>query len=617
MCGIAGIITKQSNLQKATALRRMTDALSHRGPDGDGHWNNQQANVFLGHRRLSIIDLSESASQPMDYRGRYKIIFNGEIYNYLEIKQRLLNKGYEFNTQSDTEVILALFDEQREKCLHELDGMFAFAIYDNKTGSVFIARDRFGEKPLFYTYNNEGDLFFASEMKAFWKTGLPKTANKAMVFKYMLSNLIEDPEDKQQTFYEGIYKLPAAHYAMIETGQLSVHPVRYWDIDPTVRNETISEQEASERFQQLFYTSVSRRLRSDVPVGSSLSGGLDSSLVVCAIDQIDKEKNITRKTFSAQFPGFEKDESYYQQLVTSKCHVEPHFVYPTAESMLANLDKVIYYQEEPFGSASICVQYEVFELAKKNNVTVLLDGQGADEVLAGYHSYYKSFFKGLKQRNPALYRKEREAYYQLHADNKINVQHRQKWKDDLRQLVPESIQDLLLKRRRKNYSGEAFLNQQLVRQYGNGHEKLYRFSGLQESLFFDTTKLGLEFLLRFADRNSMAHGREVRLPFLNPELVEFLFSLPDSFKIRGGWTKWIMRRSFETILPEQITWRKDKIGYEPPQEQWMSDPGMQPHIKKAISAFADHGILKDGKMHNGYNNLFKWKVFICSKNFYL
>jgi asparagine synthase (glutamine-hydrolysing) len=607
MCGIAGYLQLNGRYSN-TDLKKMTDAIAHRGPDGEGHWVNESNTVGFGHRRLSIIDLTECGSQPMHYMRRYTIIFNGEIYNYLEIKERLIKKGYVFHSASDTEVIMALYDECREACVAEMDGMFAFCIYDAKENTVFCARDRFGEKPFFYAFAGKGQLAFASEMKALWPVGVSRAADNEMIYNFIVNGRLDNPNNKQQTFYKEIHKLPPASYMVVKLQDLSVTIKKYWDLDVSQKAENISVQDAILKFRELFFASVIRRLRSDVPVGSSLSGGLDSSLIVRAIDQVDHDRKITRKTFSARFPGFEKDESYFQDLVINSSHVEPHFTCPDEQTMLASIDKLMYHQEEPFGSASIYAQYEVFRLAKENDVTVLLDGQGADEILAGYHYYYPYFLNGL---SGDVFKKEQAAFKNRSDSNISNIKMQQGWKQAVKQFIPEGLRNRISEKRRLESNGAGLLNKDFVSQFGESHQYLNGKATLNEALYFDTTKSGLETLLRYADRNSMAHSREVRLPFLNHELVEFLFSLPDTFKISDAWTKWIMRKAFDDILPAEITWRKDKIGYEPPQKKWMQSDLMKEQVGESISRLAKEKILKP---QNGaaMNEGFQWKAFVIS-----
>jgi asparagine synthase (glutamine-hydrolysing) len=594
MCGIAGIISSNKINVSLPRLKQMTDIISHRGPDGEGHWISDDGVLGFGHRRLSIIDLSENGSQPMNYLDRYTIVYNGEIYNYLELKDILLKQGYTFYTSCDTEVLMAMYHRDKEKCLQYLDGMFAFAIYDKKDKSVFIARDRFGEKPFFYNYEQGKQFLFGSELKVLWAGGIEKKVNNRMLYKYLTQNVLENVNNPSETFYEECLRLQAGHYIKLNTANLTIEVERYYDIDYRHQDLHITGEEAAERFKDLFYTSVKRRLRSDVPVGTSLSGGLDSSAVVSVIDDLLKEGNQKQKTFSAVFPGFAKDESKFMQMVIDKTNVEPHFVTPTNEGMIGELDKLCFHQEEPFGSASIYVQYCVMKLARENGVTVLLDGQGADEILAGYHSYFACFHKELKSSKAKNAETEIAYYNKLRTENEKLHQVNRGIVGRVENISPKLVNTL-----RKTYhfirkpDAQRLFTTDFIQE---AKEKNYRnqndFAGLNESLYFSTTRKGLHELLRYADRNSMAHSREVRLPFLNHDLVEFVFSLPAEYKIRNAWTKWVMRQAFSSLLPQGITWRKDKIGYEPPQKTWMENALFKQRVRTSQEQLVKEGIFK-------------------------
>jgi asparagine synthase (glutamine-hydrolysing) len=590
MCGIAGIISPDSSKISAERVKKMTDALFHRGPDGDGHWMSGDKTVCFGHRRLSIIDLSEAGSQPMHFGDRYTVTFNGEIYNYIELKEMCQKQGYRFRTQTDTEVLMALYDWKKEECLQYFDGMFAFALYDKKENKVFAARDRFGEKP-FYYYAQQGEFLFASEMKALWAVGVPREINKKMLYNYLAFKYIENPVTYDESFFLHIQKLPHSHFIIINTQTLDFSIKRYWDIDTGHIDHSITVDKAKDRFRELFYTSVSRRLRSDVPVGSSLSGGLDSSAVVAVIDDLNKKKSLKQSTFSAIFPGFEKDESQYIHALLANLNVDPHFTKPDGDTMLKELGHCFYHQEEPFGSASILAQYEVLKLAKENNVTVLLDGQGADELLAGYHPFYQFFFKELKSSNPPLFVKELAAYRKMYGDSSINPlpakdfkYYARKWsgpvKDHLRKMHG-------MYRQMTN----PYFNSEFYRNYKNDQFIFPRTAKTLNEALYNSVNEGMIQLLRYADRNSMAHSREVRLPFLYHELTEFLFRLPAHLKIHQGWTKYIQRITFEDKLPPVITWRKDKIGYEPPQKKWMQNERVKETIHEIRRYLVDEKIL--------------------------
>lgn len=565
MCGIAGILSLNKNTTTLQNIKKMTDSIVHRGPDGEGHWIDSEQIVALGHRRLSILDLSEAGAQPMHYLDRYCIVFNGEIYNYLEIREQLLKKGYHFRSNSDTEVLMALFDSKRAACLDDLDGMFAFAIWDKQEQTLFCARDRFGEKPFYYKHTANSEFIFASEMKALWSIGVPKETNNRMLFNYWFFDYLYNPANLAETFYQNIFSLEPAHYIILDKNVKIIAHKKYWDIDYTRQDDSISLETAKETFKDLFYTSIQRRLRSDVPVGSSLSGGLDSSSIVCALNQI-KEKDTIQKTFSARFPSFLKDESKFIDIVLKNTSAEGFSCYPSAEGMNEVIDKVIYHQEEPFGSLSILAQYDVMKLAKEHNTVVLLDGQGADEILCGYHGLVDSFFFELKQKDKKQYDDQIKMYRNVHQHNKINsVSRRFRNKLIKDYLTSKQIDKLLGIRTYISEKFDASVKKDFFESYRKEQfSKNYKADSLNEMLYQTTMCGSLQELLRYADRNSMAHAREMRLPFLSHELVEFVFRMPATFKVNQGYTKYLLRTSMASILPEEITWRKDKIGFETP-----------------------------------------------------
>lgn len=592
MCGIAGLITKNTALLNSHRLQAMTDVIAHRGPDGAGHWMDPSGQVGLGHRRLSIIDLSTAADQPMHYLDRYSMVFNGEIYNYIELRDTLKQQGYTFRTASDTEVLMALYDKHGAACLSMLDGMFALVLFDKQEQTLFCARDRFGEKPFFYHYIPGEAFYFGSEMKCLWAGGIPKEVNPRMVFNYLCYGFLDNPNDLRETFYKGIERLPHGHFMEIQLNTLTLSIKPYYDIAWQTINTTRSEAETLDTFKHLFETSVQRRLRSDVPVGSSLSGGLDSSLVVCIIDQLKKDTTQKQNTFSAVFPGYKKDERRFMDMVIAQTRVEPHFVTPSDEGLIRDFEKLCWHQEEPFGSASIYAQYTVMGLAKANNVTVLLDGQGADEILAGYHPYYAHYLQELKRHHPALYQSEKTAYTNMHAGSTINESVLGGWKNTVKQALPSQAAFLRKGYEWYKHQRAPLVSTDLFRAYfSDSYSQVYDLQGLNHSLYTSTYRKGLQELLRYADRNSMAHSREVRLPFLSHELVDFLFTVPPSFKIKNGWTKWMMREAYQTVLPKEIAWRTDKIGYEPPQKTWMEHKAMQEKTMSSRQQLAKAGFI--------------------------
>ena len=595
MCGIAGIITQNQSIINPVVLKSMADALAHRGPDGEGFWTNKQNTIGLAHRRLAIIDLSENGAQPMHYLQRYSIVYNGEIYNYIELKKELQKVGYTFTSESDTEVILAAYDYYEETCLQYFDGMFAFAIWDEKLQILFAARDRFGEKP-FYYFTDKNVFAFASEMKALWAAGIDKAVENKTLLNYLALGYVQNPTDKSQTFYKNIFSLPPSHYALFDRKEMQLSINRYWDIDKQY-TQAISEKEAQHKIEFLLKMSVSRRLRSDVPVGSSLSGGLDSSSIAFFINQMLSNKNGSDnfKTFSAIFPGFEKDESVFIKEVSQQLKFKNFTVTPSAEQLITDFEKLCFHQEEPFPSSSIFAQYKVFELAKANGVKVLLDGQGADEIMAGYHKYVHWYLQELVGRYKYFAARKEKQHLR-----KNNIPFKWGAKNIIAMLLPFHAAITLEKKEYKKIIHNTDLSKSMISNLqGREWESIYKptVTKLNDILYFNTMNNGLEELLRYADRNSMAHGVEVRLPFLNAELVEFIFSLPSKYKINQGYTKWLLRKAMENKLPDPIVWRTDKIGFEPPQKRWMQNDGFKDYLHEAKKKLVHEKILNQSVLH--------------------
>lgn len=604
MCGIAGIWDFNSIVETGR-IEKMTNIISHRGPDGEGAWSKEDGKLVLGHRRLSIIDLSVKGTQPMHCLNRYTITFNGEIYNYIELREELKKKGYTFNTDTDTEIIPAAYNEYGAGCLAHFDGMFAFALWDSKEEILFCARDRFGEKPFFYTHQ-QGKVFrFASEMKSLWADGAPKELNMKMLYYFLAYDVIENPFDKSETFYKNVFRLEAAHYLLVEKDG-SITKQRYWDIDLT-RKSDISFKEATARFSELFFQSVERRLRADVPVGSSLSGGLDSSTVVCAIGQLRSEGKHAQNSFSARFYDEKLDEGKYIDEVAKVTNIQRHDVWVNEQIIFDNLQKVMYHQEEPMGGPSPFAQWCVMKLAKEKNVTVLLDGQGADEILGGYLHFFRPYFNELYLTDKKKFEAETLAYKTLHQKPfhpNLNFK--------LQARFPSLFRNAgKLKRRVTVPDYLSFLHHDFINQYKNEVPPFEAFNSLNESLKYFTGVYGLEKLLRFADRNSMAHSREVRLPFLNHELVEFLFSLPPDYKIHEGWTKYILRVSMQNILPHSIAWRVNKLGFNTPITNLLKVPMAEEQIQSTSAKLSSLKIIKTNADFKERN----WKLLELSNFF--
>ncbi|MFC4231043.1 asparagine synthase (glutamine-hydrolyzing) [Parasediminibacterium paludis] len=621
MCGIAGIISPYAPLVTLQQVQLMINTLQHRGPNGEGQWQSDDNTVAFGHRRLSIIDLSNNAAQPLHYL-HYTIIFNGEIYNYIELKNELQQQGYTFSTNSDTEVIPAAYDCWGKDCYHHFDGMFAFAIYNNNTKEVFIARDRFGEKPLYYhaQYQQRGKFerfVFASEMKALWALGVPKDLNGTMALNYITLGYLQNPIKKTQTFYSHILSLPPGHCLSIQPTLGKVQMKRWYKTENSEQQIVKGEKETIEKFADLFATSVNRRLRSDVAVGTSLSGGLDSSSIVAAIMQLQTSNPIAIRsnlqTFSAIFPGFEKDESAYSKIVVDQFHLQQHTVTPTENDWIEHWQKLMYHQEEPLQSSSVFTQFMVYKLAKEKGVTVLLDGQGADEILGGYKKYTHWFLQALLKKDYSSFKREKQLLQQHQFLESWGI------KNYAAAYLPEKTAKKLQQKAINQQLHHAHLNQDFYTKYYND-DTLQKpvIHTLEDMLRYNTFTIGLEELLRYADRNSMAHGREVRLPFLSHQLVEFIFSLPSSYKIQNGFTKWVLRQSMVNTLPDSIVWRTNKIGYEPPQQQWLQDKTIQGMVRDSKKILVEKNVLQPSVLKQAIQpqaahsaNNFDWR-YLCA-----
>jgi asparagine synthase (glutamine-hydrolysing) len=541
MCGIGGVYHLGKEKINHALLKSMSDIIHYRGPDGDGIWMNDNSSVGFVHRRLAIIDLNETGKQPMMFdNGRYVITYNGEIYNYKELKEDLIKAGYKFNSTSDTEVLLALYDQKKAKCLDYLDGMFSFAIYDNKARTMFCARDRFGEKPFHY-YKDKNIFLFGSEIKQLSVYKKDLKINLKAIQKYLDSKRIALD---QFTYVEEVFALKPAHFIWIEDGSFAVHS--YWDIHLEKQERRSSSKEYIDGFKNLFLTSIARRMRSDVEIGSCLSGGMDSSSIVCGIKSISTNP---LKTFSARFDDPIKDEGKWIEEVIRASKAQNFEVYPDAGLFLEELDELLYHHEFPIASTSQYAQWCVYRLASINKVKVLLDGQGADEYLAGYDDL--KYF----------------AIWQLYREMKFR--------------------DFFIERKylRKNWNNKSstgflFLFDPILKLLGIKRSVYNLGYSFRERLKYSTMhELGE--LLRYGDRSSMAFSLEVRLPFLNHELVEYTFSLPNEMIYKDGATKFVLRKAVEGLIPKAIFNRYDKIGFAPPQQKWLENPIYQDAYEKA------------------------------------
>jgi asparagine synthase (glutamine-hydrolysing) len=559
MCGIVGIIGNHHTFPVDRFLE-MRDSIAHRGPDDAGTWESPTGTALLGSRRLATLDLSESGHQPMEDKSTgLVIVFNGEIYNYLELAAELAGKGCCFQSRSDTEVLLKSYHTWGTECLNRLNGMFSFAIWDERQQVLFVARDRFGEKPFFYYLDDDRQfLAFGSEIKALvaGRFFQPRP-DLSSVYGYLVNR---EMDSRSETMFAGVSSLPAANALLFSWRDRSVKTWRYWDLNPEREVRLPDARQYSEQFLEILSDSVRIRRRADVPVGSSLSGGLDSSTIVGLIAR--NGGNGRQETFSARFSDPQFDEGKHIELVTRWANVKSHHVYPDPNRLPEEVEALTWYQDEPFYSTTIYAQWCVMRLAKECGVTVLLDGQGGDEVLAGYHHYFAAYYLNLLRRlqfSKTVF--SLKSYVASHGRSLLPIV--------VAGLLPVTLRSAVTQWLRPRALPEDF-KAKWRRRPAQTNQKFR--DPVHQSLYATLTQTSLPELLRYADRNSMAFSREVRLPFLDHRLVEFLFAIPVDQKISGHTTKVILRNAISGIVPEAIRNRKDKVGFAPPEVSWLRGP---------------------------------------------
>lgn len=611
MCGLAGMIRTDLKTVDCAVLEQMTNSLRHRGPDDEGyllidlptgsaeprHGNDTVESVRattkhlsesqevkptggLGWRRLAIIDPSPTGHQPMSNpEGTLWLIFNGEVYNYAELRKVLEEKGHQFHTATDTEVILHSYQEWGEECLQRFNGMWGLAIWDTVKKQLFCARDRFGVKPFYYFWDGKTFLF-ASEIKSILKHPLiRRKPNPNAVYDFLLYGLTDHTGE---TFFQTIHQIPPGHLLTVRcapdaTGASGMMSLRsYYELAHTIDlggyYEDICSRNAT-RLRQLLHDCVKLRLRTDVPIGSCLSGGLDSSAIVTIANRLMFPRfgggavdpsliGEHQKTFTAAYNESECDERKFANEIIRHTSCAAHFVFPDAETLWKEIERLVYHQEEPFGSTSIFAQWSVMKLARENNVTVLLDGQGGDELLAGYEHYYPFFYAQLAKAgrlNELL--DEFRANESMQTKTLVNM-----FSFPLLRKFSKFLPPKLLPRA---YYFDS-LNQGFLHDFAWRDGQFKRTNdNLQERLWEDETRYNLQQLLRYEDRNSMAFSIEARVPFIDYRLVEYIMALPAVYKIHDGWTKYLLRRSMQGLLPEKVQWRKDKKGFVTPEVHWL------------------------------------------------
>lgn len=572
-----------------TVLYRMTYVQRHRGPDGVGYVfldplgkrdpefhktsvryqpteTTGRYAIGFGHRRLAILDLSDRGHQPMATEDwRCWIVYNGEIYNYKELRNELRQKGHDFRSESDTEVLLHAYREWGLGCFERLNGMFAFALWDGVSQQLVCARDRFGEKPFYYLW--DGECFaFASEIKGLLPL-LPHRRPDQQIIHAYLDQAALDYSDR--TMLAGVLQLPPAHYFVLRHGKLATH--RYWDLPAGGCKSDLSFEQAAETLAGLFHDSIKLRLRSDVPIGSCLSGGLDSSSIVCTVHRLlkadgggaTKGRETGQHAFSSCFEQDGYDERSYRNYVVEQTGVNVHDAFPSEKGLVDEIGRVIWHQEEPFGSTSVFAQWCVMRLAAEQGLKVLLDGQGADELLVGYHGFYGPLLADMVHDGQWMtLLREMTAYRALHGPWPRYV-----FSNLARAIFPSA----LVRTVRQRLTGSAkWIDPEFHREW-NVEQTNSSFAGsrLQNMQARLLTGNGLRALLHYEDRNAMAFGIETRLPFLDHRLVDALFPLPNHYKIQKGWTKVLLREAMKGVLPEPVRLRVDKMGFVTPETLWL------------------------------------------------
>jgi len=546
MCGIAGY----TGFDDKKLLKKFSRELYHRGPDGEGFYFDN--GLGLLNRRLAIIDILGGDQPIFNEDQSVIVVYNGEIYNYQELREELKKAGHKFSTASDTEVIVHGYEEWGTECFDKFNGMFAIAIHDKNNSKTILARDHFGIKPLYYSIFDK-KLIFSSEIKPLFYSGLiKKEANDKVIYRYLKYRIHDDGRD---TFFKNIHRLLPGEMMEIENGKFKFS--EYTSLFENLGKDKItnsSDKEICTKFKQELISAIKKRLIADVKVGSCLSGGLDSSTVVCAInDLIYEEPKSTvsvgkrQETFSAVFPGGANNEEKYINEVLdflTNEKLQAYKIYPNTNKFLSDIKDFVKTQEEPTISTGPYAQYDVMRTVSKH-VKVVLDGQGSDEMMAGYLPYYFVYLKELlKQKKYLNLSKEIYSskdvlfkYFQIKYFGKNNV----------------NISEILDEKFSNDYKEEKFVIDN---------------DNLQNRLKEDILKNSLQSLLRYEDRNSMRFSIEGRVPFLDFNLLKYIFSLPTSFIIRQGWNKYILREAVKGIVPEMIRLRRNKIGFTTPEQQW-------------------------------------------------
>lgn len=570
MCAITGYWNLgSSEALDLLNLETFTDSLAHRGPDGRGSIVLNEGALYLGHRRLSILDLTESGQQPMTTSNeRYTIVFNGEIYNFIEIRSELESRGIRFKGSSDTEVLLYAFQVWGKECVYRFNGMWAFAIWDAYQKRLHLCRDRFGVKPLHYWFN--GSVFaFASELKAFLALkDFPLLFDRGVVGRSIAGpNFVEGT---RESLFENVFKLPPGHWAELRSNFPQLRLSRWWNSAEQTHKESyrLTDQEAEEQYHDLFRDACKLRMRSDVPIGAALSGGLDSSAIYATINQLgqnrSREERMAEKwqsAFVATYPGTLQDEGSYAKQVTDQFNGDLNEIEMNPTTCIENVEQYIYSIEDIYPYRGSL--WHLYKSMKASGVDISIDGHGGDETLAGYHHYLLFSMLDAACDTTRFQRisKLRKLYKDLYADPAKGTLHN--FRRQIETFKPATRFDFSHGLLRNKPSAAYFPG------YAEDKSLLERQSHLKQSLYFDFHYTLLPTILRNFDRVSMAHGLEIRAPFLDYRIVMFSMNLPDKLKIGESFTKDILRRIMQPTLPREICYRKDKIGFLSPFQTWL------------------------------------------------
>lgn len=594
MCGIAGIFNINNiSAFEVELVKRFNDIQRHRGPDDEGIYSDESC--VLGHRRLSIIDLSKDGHQPFcSDDGRYILVYNGEIYNYIELKKELEGNGWNFKTKTDTEVLLKAYLQYGKDCLKKFNGMFAFAIYDKIAKNIFFARDRVGIKPLYYTIRNS-TIYFASELKALLLVpDINFSLDNQSLFDYLVFNRTDIFDE---TFLNEIKRVPNGYYG--EYSDDNFRLTQWWNPESYLIDSPIDDiQTIQRKIHEILISAVDLRMRSDVPVGSCLSGGLDSSILIGILyNQLKVEKDYP--AFTASFPGYPIDEIKYVDDLNKHYPFKSYRTFPTSEIAYEQLIEFVRINDEPTTNPSFFSQYEVMKKASQIGVTVLLDGQGGDESFAGYQYFHGFNLYGLLKDKYIL------TFCLELIKSIIRKQHISAYQTLLFQLLPDYARKKILLKTVPYVEPEFFYE--------------YIDSSKVYTEFFDADNLNmslvrhfqykLEHLLRMADRNSMAFSLEARLPYLDYRLIEYVLGLSSSLKIKNGETKYLQKKALEKYTTKMILSRTDKIGFGTPGEDWMKTSKWK---KLTLESYNEvyrsfKGVFKEGGKLPG-KGFDRWKI---------